>query len=387
MSQTKFVRAAFAAALLALPLGAHAAQTTDNTTNTPKDAGTLGLQVALDRAGFSPGVIDGKMGRLTTQAIKGFQEAKGLEVTGTLDMATEAALGDLSMATRTVTISDADAAGPFVTEIPESMAEKAKLEGLHYTSVEEALAEKYHTTPARLRELNPGGEFTPGSQIIVPAVGAEPRTTLGANYPRPLSTPAPITRAPRPQTIAAPATNAAKPNTPAARGPAMMPKTNAQPSAADAKWDATLASLSVAKAQPSAAKVVVDKSDKHVRAYDSGGKLLAQFPATIGSEHDPLPLGDWKIDGISKLPPFNYNPDLFWDAEPGDKKETLPPGPNGPVGVVWLDLSKEHYGIHGTPEPQTISRTQSHGCIRLTNWDAARLAQMVRAGTPAILQE
>ena len=145
--------------------------------------------------------------------------------------------------------------------------------------------------------------------------------------------------------------------------------------------------LSVAKSQPSAAKIVVDKSDQTVRAYDAGGKLIAQFPASIGSEHDPLPLGEWQINGVARLPPFHYNPELFWDAADGDMKTKLPPGPNGPVGVVWIDLSKDHYGIHGTPEPEMIGRTQSHGCIRLTNWDAAKLAQMVRSGTPAILQD
>ena len=72
---------------------------------------------------------------------------------------------------------------------------------------------------------------------------------------------------------------------------------------------------------------------------------------------------------------------MFWDAKAGDKKATLPPGPNGPVGVTWIDLSKEHYGIHGTPLPETIGRAESHGCVRLTNWDVARLAQMVSAST------
>jgi lipoprotein-anchoring transpeptidase ErfK/SrfK len=107
----------------------------------------------------------------------------------------------------------------------------------------------------------------------------------------------------------------------------------------------------------------------------------------MGSEHDPLPIGNWKIQGTSYLPSFHYNPDLFWDAKPGDTKETLKPGPNGPVGVVWMDLDKEHYGIHGTSTPETIGRTTSHGCIRLTNWDAARLSLMVKPGTPAIFQE
>jgi lipoprotein-anchoring transpeptidase ErfK/SrfK len=136
-----------------------------------------------------------------------------------------------------------------------------------------------------------------------------------------------------------------------------------------------------------AAKIVVDKTTSTVTALDAEGKMIAQYPATMGSEHDPLPLGDWKVNGVSRNPPFHYNPDLFWDADANDEKATIKPGPNNPVGVVWIDLSKSHYGIHGTPEPSTIGKTQSHGCIRLTNWDAAELAAMVAPGTPAHLQE
>jgi lipoprotein-anchoring transpeptidase ErfK/SrfK len=138
---------------------------------------------------------------------------------------------------------------------------------------------------------------------------------------------------------------------------------------------------------PKAAKVVVDKSDSVVMLVDAAGKIIAQYPATTGSEHDPLPLGEWKIRGVSRNPVFHYNPALFWDANPAHDKATIPAGPNNPVGLVWVDLSKEHYGIHGTPEPSTISKTQSHGCIRLTNWDALALAQAVSPGMPAILQE
>jgi lipoprotein-anchoring transpeptidase ErfK/SrfK len=140
-------------------------------------------------------------------------------------------------------------------------------------------------------------------------------------------------------------------------------------------------------APPKAAKVVVDDSDRTVSAWDAGDKLIAQYPATTGSEHDPLPLGSWKINGVSRNPSFHYNPDLFWDADESHAKAKIPAGPNNPVGVVWIELSKPHYGIHGTPEPATIGKTQSHGCIRLTNWDAAELAEMVAPGTPALLQE
>jgi lipoprotein-anchoring transpeptidase ErfK/SrfK len=135
------------------------------------------------------------------------------------------------------------------------------------------------------------------------------------------------------------------------------------------------------------ASITVDKTDTTVTAYDASGKVLAQFPATIGSEHDPLPIGTWKVTAVLHNPEFHYNPDLFWDAKPGDAKATIKPGPNNPVGVVWIGLTKEHYGIHGTPVPSTIGHTQSHGCIRLTNWDAARLAAGVSKGTTVICKE
>ena len=138
---------------------------------------------------------------------------------------------------------------------------------------------------------------------------------------------------------------------------------------------------------PKGAKVVVSKSTSTVTLVDAAGKTLAHFPASMGSEHDPLPVGNWKIQGVAKNPVFHYNPKLFWDANPGQTAAKIPAGPNNPVGVAWIDLSKKNYGIHGTPEPSSIGKSQSHGCIRLTNWDAAALAQAVAPGMPAVLQE
>lgn len=135
-----------------------------------------------------------------------------------------------------------------------------------------------------------------------------------------------------------------------------------------------------------AAQVVVTK-DGTVQALDGAGQLLAHYPSSSGSEHDPLPVGKWKINGVARNPPFHYNPQLFWDADPSHSKAKLAPGPNNPVGVVWIDLSKDHYGIHGTAEPGKVGHSQSHGCIRLTNWDAMELASLVSPGTPAILKE
>jgi len=296
------------------------------------------VQVLLDRLGLGPGVIDGRAGASLTMAIKGFQEARGLEQSGRLDPATSKALAAYSATPVTieVTLTQADLAGPFVGPIPEDPGKQAELPAMGYSDLVEELAERYHTTRPTLIALNGNAPLKAGAKIKVPNV--RPAAT---DYPAAL----------RPD------------------------------------WKATLAQLSVSSDQPQAARIVVDKSDGVLRVYDGQDKLVAQFPATMGSEHDPLPIGNWKIQGTSYLPSFHYNPELFWDAKPGDTKETLKPGPNGPVGVVWMDLDKEHYGIHGTSTPETIGRTTSHGCIRLTNWDAARLSLMVKPGVPAVFQE
>ncbi|HET7845526.1 MAG TPA: L,D-transpeptidase [Xanthomonadales bacterium] len=138
---------------------------------------------------------------------------------------------------------------------------------------------------------------------------------------------------------------------------------------------------------PKAARVVVDRSDSTLSLQADDGTVFAQYPATTGSEHDPLPIGEWKIRGVATNPQFHYNPELFWDADATDEKATIAPGPNNPVGVAWIDLDIPHYGIHGTPEPATLAKTASHGCIRLANWSVAEVAQSVVAGTPATLQE
>jgi len=141
------------------------------------------------------------------------------------------------------------------------------------------------------------------------------------------------------------------------------------------------------QAQAGDATVTVSQSASSLTVTDANGQILMYAPVTSGSEHDPLPLGRWAVTSVLQNPTFNYNPELFWDANPAHTKAKIPAGPNGPVGVVWIGLDKEHYGIHGTPEPSLIGRTQSHGCVRLTNWDAARLATLVKKGTPVLFEE
>jgi lipoprotein-anchoring transpeptidase ErfK/SrfK len=304
----------------------------------PPDQRVMGAQVLLDRLGFGPGVIDGASGMSFAKALRGWQQTKGLPVTGRLDDATVKSFEPYRAMPTVIDVrlTPDILEGPFVGPIPAKESDQAKMASLGYSDAMEKLAERYHTTPATLVALNsPQTKLAPGVVIKVPNV-----IPPAWNFPADLK-------------------------------PA---------------WRKTLWTLNVGAEQPDVAKVVVDKSDGVLRAFDGAGKLVAQFPATMGSRHDPLPIGQWKIQGRSYNPPFHYNPKLFWDADSKDRKALLPPGPNGPVGVVWIDLDKKHYGIHGTPNPEKIGRTESHGCIRLTNWDAARLAMMVKPGTPAVFQ-
>jgi len=331
-------------------------------------------QVVLDRQGFGPGVIDGKMGLSTENALEGFQEANSLEVSGELDEATKAKLAQWEKipATRVVRIP-ADWGALEYARTPDEPEDQAKLERLAYQNLDEKLAERFHTTVDVLKMLNPGGK--PAGMKEGQGGAATPSPTASAS---PSAKPTASASGDMPDTSPLPSTFAAGQliRVPNIGGDRIAPGAVDDPS-----WQETLQSLGVGTEQPKVRRVVVSKKDGTLKAYDPADRLVALFTVTSGSQHDPLPLGNWKINGVSRNPPFHYNPDLFWDAEADDEKQTLPPGPNGPVGVVWIDLSKEHYGIHGTPEPQTIGRAQSHGCVRLTNWDAARLAQMVSGGT------
>ena len=318
-------------------------------------------QVVLDRLGFTPGVVDGKMGLSTVNAVKGFQETRGMDVTGKLDEPTLQALAEWKHipATRVVTIPAEFANEQFVP-IPEDRKEQAELERLGYTSLAEKLAERFHTTEEVLAELNPelgGGAPAPATP------------TANANEAAPAAPPAIAYRAGmqlRVPNIGADQFDASTVN--------------------NEKWATTLRGLGVGTGEATAARIEVDKSDQVLRVFDSGGKLIAQYTATMGSSQFPLQLGTWKIQGTGFNPDWGYNPALLATAPKDDPKLTIPAGPNNPIGVVWIDLSKEHYGIHGTDEPSRIGRAESNGCIRLTNWDAARLAQMIKPGIEAVFK-
>ena len=136
----------------------------------------------------------------------------------------------------------------------------------------------------------------------------------------------------------------------------------------------------------SGATIIVTKRTSSLTVEDQNGRVVFHAPVTTGSKHDPLPIGKWKVNGVEQLPAFHYNPKLFWDAKPSHSKARLAPGPNNPAGIAWIDLNKEHYGIHGTPEPSTIGHMQSHGCVRMTNWDVRRVLEWARPGTVVIFR-
>ncbi len=298
-------------------------------------------QVLMSAHGFSPGVIDGKDGESFKLALRSFQESRDLPTSGKLDPATRSALISANRpSTVMVKLTPDDVGGPFVYPFPKQPEAEAELPFLSYRNMLEKLAERYHTTPATIVALNGGDKMIGVGQTL--------------------------------------------------RLPNVVP-VSTDYDGVQGKGGDTLRSLNVDGQQPKGNYVVVDKSEGVLKVYEGEsaqgdkGKLVAAFPVTMGSKEYPLPIGTWKATTYAYLPPFKYQPKILNNPK-SDKVLTLPPGPNGPVGVAWLDLTKEHYGIHGTNEPQTIGRAESSGCIRMANWDVLRLSRMMTPGFTAIFQ-
>lgn len=315
------------------------------TPSSPIDGDLFHAQVLMSAHGFSPGVIDGKEGESFKLALRSFQESRGLDRTGELDSETRRALLEANRpSTIMVRLGPDDVRHQYVYPLPKEPEAQARLKFLGYRNMLEKVAERYHTTPATIVALNgPEKLIGPGQMLRLPNVVPESRDYGGVP----------------------------------GNGAGVMDV------------------LNVDGQQPQGDYIVVDKSEGVLKVYqgeptiDEGeagdGRLIAAFPVTMGSRQFPLPIGKWKATTYSFLPPFNYQPELLQNAK-ADEDLRLPPGPNGPVGVAWLDLTKEHYGIHGTNEPQTIGRAESSGCIRMTNWDVLRLARMMKPGFTAIFQ-
>lgn len=278
----------------------------------------LHVQILLSRAGFSPGVLDGRWGKNTEKAVYWFQHRHRMAPTGRVDGATYAALVRVAGGAPPLQqhrLAAHDVEGPFVT-LPEDVYDRAELSCLCYESLGEKLAERFHTTEEVLRQLNPGVDLdslAEGATLWAPAV-------------------------------------------PDARAMRDAPKT--------------------------VARIVISKNGFYTQALDAAGNIVLHFPSTLGSGYDPTPDGDARVAAIAYDPHFHYQPTLFHEVPDEEPEALLNPGPNSPVGVVWIALNLRHYGIHGTSEPETIGYTTSHGCVRLTNWDALRLAAHTAPGTP-----
>lgn len=290
------------------------------------DPATLRAQIVLDRQRFSPGSIDGRPGDNFGKALDAFAASHGVGAVGHLTPELFAALvaADDKPVLTSYTVTEADLKGPFLKEVPKTFEARAELDHLGYTSAREELGERFHVSPKLLDVLNPGASFDKaGETLTVAAVRPEPEASAISNR------------------------NAV----PADGGKAPV------------------------------VRIVVDKSAHSLSAYDGENRLIAFYPASIGSEEKPAPSGDFKVRAIARNPTYTYDPEYAFKGVRTKKKITLPAGPNNPVGVVWLDLTADSYGIHGAPEPERIGKTYSHGCVRLTNWDVKDLATLAGRGT------
>jgi lipoprotein-anchoring transpeptidase ErfK/SrfK len=272
------------------------------------------VQTLLDRAHFSPGVIDGRDGTNLTLAIKAFQASRDLSATGEIDKALvdtlTAADGGAVLVDYQITAEDV--AGPFSPELPkEDYEAMAQLPAMNYHTPLELIAERFHMDEALLQLLNPGVDFgAAGTTIVVTAAGAD---TLDRKVER----------------------------------------------------------------------IEIDKALGQVRAFDKDGVELAVYPATVGSTERPAPSGEWAVRTLAPAPTYTYDPSRLTFGKPKGKL-TIKAGPNNPVGSTWIDLTKDTYGIHGTPDPKLVNKRASHGCVRLTNWDAKELGSAVNKGAKVI---
>lgn len=312
----------------------NAAQWTSGARGAEKRASPVMLkaQVLLARAGFSPGSIDARLGGNFQKALRAFQQAKGLETSGKLDENTWKALTDGSgeEVVKRYAIAASDTKGPFVGDIPKDYEKMAELERLAYHTPRELLAEKFHMSEPLLAALNKGAALDrAGSEIIVANVEPLEIKTSGKKK-----------RGQDDENVGTTDRGASK-----------------------------------------NVRVQVNKSERAVRVFGEDGKLLAYYPASIGSAEKPAPSGTLEVKKVTVEPTYRYDPKYAFKGQKATEPVEVAAGPNNPVGLVWIALSAESYGIHGTPEPDHVSKTESHGCIRLTNWDALALTKLVTRGT------
>ncbi len=317
------------------------------------------LQVFLDRAEFTPGKIDGHYGEFTVRALALYRQSRGesapaapaKSAKGKSEVAPDVSGLDLAsvdpvFTSYTVTEADLQSVG----ELPGAIAAQAKQKSLPYQTVAEAIAEKFHTDLDFLAELNPGKtkSIKAGDVLTVPNVEPFELTAVKDIQPG--------------GEIAA----------------------NDTEEADDAKERKGGKKEKATPEPPITVSVRVDMKTNMLSVFDDD-KLIAAYPVTIGSGRTASPVGDWKVRGVAKMPNFRYDEAMLNHGKRSSDFHLLPPGPNNPVGVMWIQLNKKGIGLHGTNSPDTIGRSASHGCIRLANWDVVRLAGKVKAGVPVAI--
>ena len=353
-----FARAAALLASVLIAAQALAAQKSSaKDGRTPEDIeAATRLQVFLDRAGFGPGKLDGYYGDFTRKALGLYRESRGEPAAPPpADEKAPPEIAGLDLASVdpvfiTYTVTDADLQN--IGELPESVPAKAKLKALPYRNAAEALAEKFHSDVDFLEKLNPGKtkDIKSGDQLKVPNV--EPFDVTAVKDLKPGSEITP----------------------PAANDIGDGETGGANESSGDGN----------SKGAP-AVTVKVDTKTNMVGVYD-GDRVVAAYPVTIGSGQTESPVGEWKVKGVAMMPTFRHDEKMLKEGERSDDFHMLPPGPNNPVGVVWIALNKKGIGLHGTDDPDSIGRSASHGCVRLANWDVARLAMRLKGGVPVTIQ-
>jgi L,D-transpeptidase catalytic domain len=338
-----------------MPLKAQIARLQKQSPDSAERIEMVRVQIFLDNANFRPGKIDGLGGEFTQKAADRYCRANGLPLGSRLDVASIAA----PYRDYTITKEDSEWIGPQASE----PAEQETLKAMLYADLWELVAERFHCDLDFLHELNrqtPKGELSVGSVVRVPNVGEFEIAKVVALEKQ------------RKQEEKAKKDAGEQPDGPShAATPSLSPAENGATSTTP---------IPPPGGEPLIRRLELFRAERLIELYE-GDRLIACFPCTPGSRDVPVPDGQWKVTANVLMPYFRWDKSVLENGVRSDNAYNLPPGPNNPVGIVWMAINKPSVGMHGTPNPDQIGRNESHGCIRMSNWDAFLLSELVEKGT------